>query len=144
MTGDDMINKFIEKANKKHNSKFTYIDFTYVSAKVKGTIQCPIHGSFLQTPDKHLQSKHGCYECSVIARTGIKRTSTNKGKFKYSWEQQQDKLKSKFPNLTFRCPEYVGVASKVVLTCTLHGIHTSTTHTTAHKHYLWLSRMWKK
>ncbi len=67
--GDDIVQKrnkkkFIDKANEKFNNKFDYSKVEYVNAKTKVIIICPIHGEFLQTPDKHIQSKFGCPECS--------------------------------------------------------------------------------
>ena len=41
---------------------------TYVNAKVKSTIICPIHGEFQQNPDKHLSGKYGCLKCSNLQR----------------------------------------------------------------------------
>lgn len=67
--GDDIVqkrnkDKFIDKAKNKFGDKFNYSKVVYVNAKTKVCIICPIHGEFWQTPDKHLQSKFGCPECS--------------------------------------------------------------------------------
>ncbi|MCK5539081.1 MAG: hypothetical protein KAI79_19825, partial [Bacteroidales bacterium] len=61
-------NTFTIKADKKYNYKFDYSKFTYVNAKVKSTIICPIHGEFQQNPDKHLSGKYGCLKCSNLQR----------------------------------------------------------------------------
>lgn len=67
--GDDIVqkrngDKFIIKANTIFNNKFDYSKIKYINAKTKICIICPEHGEFWQTPDKHLQSKFGCPECS--------------------------------------------------------------------------------
>ena len=67
--GDDIVQKrnkgkFIDKAKNKFGDKFNYSKVVYVNAKTKVCIICPIHGEFQHTPDKHLQSKFGCPECS--------------------------------------------------------------------------------
>ncbi|EJT5937157.1 GIY-YIG nuclease family protein [Clostridium perfringens] len=77
---------FIDKANKKHNNKFDYSKFVYKTAKTKSIIICPIHGEFLQNPDKHLNSKYGCIKCANKKR--IKTREDN------GWKPQND-IKSK-------------------------------------------------
>lgn len=72
--GDDIVrdrnkNKFIAKAIAKFGDKFDYSKVEYIDAKTKVKIICPIHGEFEQTPDKHLQSKWGCSQCSNSHRT---------------------------------------------------------------------------
>lgn len=67
--GDDIVqkrnkDKFINKAKNKFGDKFDYSKIKYVNAKTKVCIICSEHGEFWQTPDKHLQSKFGCPECS--------------------------------------------------------------------------------
>lgn len=57
------IEKFIAKANRKHNSKFDYSKVKdYSSTKVL-TITCPIHGDFKQVAQDHLRSTCGCHAC---------------------------------------------------------------------------------
>jgi Zn finger protein HypA/HybF involved in hydrogenase expression len=55
--------KFLERAKKVHGPKYDYSQFIYKKAKIRGTIICPDHGPFEQTPDKHLQGQ-GCPICS--------------------------------------------------------------------------------
>lgn len=54
--------EFIKKANKVHNSTYTYTDVTYINSKTKVAITCPYHGNFLQTPNDHLDGC-GCPKC---------------------------------------------------------------------------------
>ncbi len=60
---------FVERANKKHNNKFTYPD-DYIGGHTKIRIICPTHGEFFQTPSSHM-SGIGCPACS-----GNKRPTT--------------------------------------------------------------------
>lgn len=53
---------FIEKANNLHNGKFDYSKVDWVNTRIKVEIICPKHGSFMQTPFKHLQGQ-GCPNC---------------------------------------------------------------------------------
>ena len=53
---------FIEKANKYHNNKYDYSKSQYINNKIRIEIICKIHGSFWQTPSRHLENK-GCQKC---------------------------------------------------------------------------------
>lgn len=53
---------FVRKGNKVHNNKYDYSDTDYTSSKELLTISCPIHRSFEQTAEGHLQGK-GCPKC---------------------------------------------------------------------------------
>ena len=53
---------FIEKAILIHGNKYDYSKVKYNNALTKIIIICPKHGSFLQTPNKHLR-KRGCPSC---------------------------------------------------------------------------------
>jgi len=55
--------EFIEKANILHNNFYKYDSFNYINFHTKGTITCPKHGDFEQSPAKHLDYR-GCPMCS--------------------------------------------------------------------------------
>lgn len=55
--------EFILRAREKHNNKYVYSKVKYVHNKFKVEIICPKHGSFWQTPSKHL-SGQGCPKCN--------------------------------------------------------------------------------
>ena len=59
--------EFIRRAKKVHGSKYDYSKVKYVNSKAKVCIICPEHGEFWQTPNSHLNSKHGCPICGTIA-----------------------------------------------------------------------------
>lgn len=48
--------EFVKKARNVHGDKYDYSKVVYVNAKTNVKIICPIHGEFLQTPDKHLHN----------------------------------------------------------------------------------------
>lgn len=125
--------KFIENSNKKHNNKYDYSKFVYTNAKTKSTIICPIHGEFEQSPDKHLNSKYGCPECSLIGRVSTVQGLSKPKAIKYTWEEMHRKLITKFNNFTFTCENYTGTQSRIVLTCPHHGDHITTPHNLLHK-----------
>jgi hypothetical protein len=90
---------FVKKSNNVHNFKYDYTLSTYVNAKTKINIKCPVHGVFNQTPDAHINSKQGCPKCA--------------GKHQ-SMQQILTKLKHK--NLSFE-GEFVKYKQKVQWTC---------------------------
>jgi hypothetical protein len=71
--------EFISRANEIHNGKYDYSKVDYLNNKTKVCIICPIHGEFWQTPDKHLNRKHGCPLCG--------------GKIPYTTESFKEKIK---------------------------------------------------
>ena len=58
---------FIENARKIHGLKYDYTKTNYINNNTKIKILCPIHGTFEQTPQCHLQN-NGCTECGGSRR----------------------------------------------------------------------------
>ncbi len=54
--------KFLYKANKKHNNKYTYPNLSYINSQSFIEICCPKHGIFKQRPAAHLYG-YGCSIC---------------------------------------------------------------------------------
>ena len=59
---------FLEKANKIHNNKYTYVKESYIKSTENCTIICPIHGEFYKRPDAHTNQTQGCPLCSEKSR----------------------------------------------------------------------------
>lgn len=58
---------FISMAKEKHGDKYDYSKVAYINGRVKIEIICPIHGSFMQTPNNHLHPKaYGCSMCHGV------------------------------------------------------------------------------
>lgn len=64
-TRDERKVKFIDKSNAKHAYKYDYTNVVYVDGKTKVEIGCPTHGTFLQTPDSHMNTGLGCSKCNT-------------------------------------------------------------------------------
>lgn len=61
MNKNNILNIFIEK----HGDRFDYSKLTYNGSNDKITITCPVHGDFITTPKKHINSENGgCPKCS--------------------------------------------------------------------------------
>jgi len=52
----------LERFNEKFDNKYTYNNFEYIKAKAKITIECPIHGLFETTSERHWNGR-GCPVC---------------------------------------------------------------------------------
>ena len=55
---------FIENSNLKHKNFYDYNLTEYSTSMKKIKITCPVHGTFLQTPNDHLQGA-GCPQCCI-------------------------------------------------------------------------------
>jgi hypothetical protein len=55
---------FIKKSKLIHGDKYDYSLVDYVNNYTKVKIICSIHGEFEQSPNKHLDAKHGCHICA--------------------------------------------------------------------------------
>jgi glutaredoxin len=59
----------IEKSNKIHFNWYDYSNINYNGMFEKIEVICPIHGSFLVTPNNHIYNKSGCPKCKGISNT---------------------------------------------------------------------------
>lgn len=58
------MDEFIDKAAKIHDNKYDYSQLTYTDYETKVSINCSEHGTFMQTPHKHLNGQ-GCPICKL-------------------------------------------------------------------------------
>lgn len=105
--------RFIRRANLKHNNKFDYSNVEYVNCDTKVTIICPTHGEFEQNPYSHLNTVNGCNKCGVAVRGNRLRDTTttfiNKAIELHGDQYSYDKV------------NYINSATKVLVTCYIHG-----------------------
>jgi hypothetical protein len=103
---------FIQEAKRIHGNKYNYSRAVYKLGKEKIYIECPSHGFFEQTPDKHITGQ-GCPKCARLNSGSSQRLTLeefisssdaiHKGKFDYS-----------------KCL-YVNSKTDVIIGCPLHG-----------------------
>lgn len=120
---------FVQKASLKHGGKFDYSKFEYLNAKSRSIIICPVHGEFEQTSDKHMQSKHGCYECARIFIAEASRDRDNHPTFKresISKEQFLERVRLKHGDkFGIDLSNYFGFTKgTVTIICLEHGSST--------------------
>lgn len=65
----EMLQGFIEKANKVHNNKYNYSLVDYINSATKVRIICPEHGEFSQRASSHLNGD-GCPDCGKELKIG--------------------------------------------------------------------------
>lgn len=111
--------EFIKKAKNVHGEKYDYSLVNYLDTKTKVEIICKDHGSFLQTPNKHMQGR-GCPSC------GRERT------IEHNFLTLDDFIK-KARNVhgdryDYSNSVYTGADDKLEITCMKHGKFLQTPH----------------
>ena len=102
---------FIEKANKRHNGKYTYDKVEYINSQRKVCIICPEHGEFWQTPAAHVRGR-GCPVCS----------NSKRGKHSVTTENLIKKCNKVHNNkYSYENTEYIDAYTKICVTCPVHG-----------------------
>lgn len=61
--------RFIERAKLIHGDRYDYSKVIYTNKETKVEIVCPEHGSFMQSPGKHLHDECGCPACGKVQPT---------------------------------------------------------------------------
>ena len=107
------LSTFKERAYAKHGSKFDYSNVQLSGVDTKVFITCPIHGEFLQTPYKHLNSKYGCKACGIAAAASTK-THTTADFIAAAKAIHGDKY-------IYDKTIYSNAKNKLVITCPTHG-----------------------
>ena len=69
------LDQFVSEANEVHGSKYNYSSSIYKNYRTKLQILCNLHGSFWQTPARHLDG-YGCTKCGYSKASKKKRKSS--------------------------------------------------------------------
>lgn len=102
--------QFVAEANVAHSNKYTYLSDTYVNSKTPTAVVCPIHGVFYQTPDIHLNGKHGCRKCANLLISKAQRSTTDEfivkanKVHKHLYDYSLVKYTTNSENITIICP----------------------------------------
>lgn len=103
---------FEEKANQKHNGKYTYENTNYINSKTKVDITCPVHGTFQQRPADHLYGS-GCKAC------GVELAKTKNTKDEQYFLEKAKKLHSDYYDYTNI--QYKNITTPITIICKKHG-----------------------
>ena len=104
--------KFIEKANKKHNNYYDYSLVNYINSKTKVKIICPKHGIFEQQPSNHVYGQR-CIWCmgDNVRKARISNTEEFIVKAKLIHGDRYD----------YSITEYSRCNYKLIINCRSHG-----------------------
>jgi len=108
---------FINKAIEIHGDQYDYTKSEYINVDTKLEIICKKtgHGSFLQTPYKHLTRKQGCPIC------GIDKSKNKRIKPFSKFLKQAIEIHGKKYDYSKSEIDYKGAFSKITITCIKHG-----------------------
>ncbi len=107
------IDKFINKSKEIHGNKYDYSLVVYINSKTKIKIICPIHGQFIQAPEKHL-SGQGCKQC------GQQILKDSQRKTQYDFIKESKKVhKDKYD---YSLVAYINSNTKIKIICPIHGV----------------------
>ncbi|XMO86644.1 hypothetical protein AAFN75_17805 [Algibacter sp. AS12] len=114
---NDKTNIFIKKAISIHGKQYDYSKSEYKNVDSKLEIICkiPEHGTFFQTPYKHLNRKQGCPIC------GIEKSKSKRTKPFSKFLAQAIKIHGKKYDYSKSELDYNGAFSKIIITCKKHG-----------------------
>lgn len=100
---------FIEKAKVVHGDKYDYSKVIYKNYHSKVEIICKKHGSFLQTPAKHLKGQ-GCPKCKKNSKTVA------------TIELFKQRCNLKFNNkYNYDLVNFKSLQDEVIIICPIHG-----------------------
>lgn len=111
--------EFIKRANEVHGNKYDYSLVNYKDTRTKVEIICKEHGSFFQSPNKHMQD-NGCPACgrertaehNFLTLDDFIRKAKNVHGDKYDYSKSL----------------YTGADNKLEITCVKHGKFFQTPH----------------
>jgi hypothetical protein len=105
--------EFIEKSKKIHGSKYDYTNSKYVRNNYKTEIICNEHGSFMQSPSRHMQG-YGCPTCG--------RSSSIKHNTKTTAEFIEEAKSIHGDVYDYTQVNYKDSRTNVDIICKIHGI----------------------
>lgn len=104
--------EFILKSINAHGNKYDYSKVDYINNSEKIIITCPIHGDFLQSPNKH-KNGAGCSKCKNTT-ISMKLRSSSKEFIEKSLKVHGDKY-------SYDKVVYTKNSEKIIITCPIHG-----------------------
>jgi hypothetical protein len=106
---------FIRKANLVFNYKYDYTNTKYTHSEGYITIECPIHGNYIQKARYHLKGIH-CPACINVKLINTIKNST--------YTKEEFIFKANLKHKTFYNYDkviYKNINTKVIITCPKHG-----------------------
>lgn len=108
------LSDFIKQSNLKHHNFYDYSKANYINDSTKLNIICPIHGEFLQMPNKHLGGQ-GCPYCKIS-----KTKQTNIKKYSELFPNKSSRVHNNFYD--YSNTNYIDAKTPVSIICPKHGV----------------------
>ena len=105
--------EYIQRAKDIHGNKYSYNKNGFKNIMSKIEIVCPIHGSFYQTLNAHINNKQGCEKCYHDSKIGKYKMTTEEF-IKRAREVHGDKY-------DYSQTVYNGLKEKINIICPKHG-----------------------
>jgi hypothetical protein len=108
---------FVKDSRVIHGDIYEYQEESYKRAKSYIQIKCRLHGLFPQTPDSHINGKHGCPKCRdefVAEKSRLE--------FDEIYKRLNKNSKKNITTVNFSRNRYLGVNSKLIINCSKHGV----------------------
>lgn len=102
-------NEFINDAKIVHGDEYDYSRVEYINMRTKVEIVCARHGSFWQTPAKHIDSKQRCSSCA-----GVKKLTTE--------EFIKRAIAIHGDRYDYSIVKYKTQSEKIKIICKIHGV----------------------
>lgn len=103
---------FIDRATTIHGTTYDYSEVVYINCSTKVPIKCHTHGTFLQSPEKHLAGR-GCPLCG--------RERSRQAKFSDTATFITKAIEVHGDRYLYHNTNYVTAKEKLIITCPLHG-----------------------
>lgn len=103
----------IDRFKEKHGDRFDYSNVVYSGSKSTVDIICPVHGSFKQTPHRHLVYS-GCPRCGKELEY-INKSDTQEEFLKKAYKIHQDKY-------DYSLSKYKNFLTPIDVICYIHGV----------------------
>ena len=111
--------QFVQRGKEIHSDKYDYSQVNYINNATPVNIICPIHGSFLQVPNTHLQGS-GCPKCANEQRGDKCRKTTEQ------FVREAAIIHNNYYD--YSLVNYTGKDNKVTIICLKHGEFYQTPH----------------
>lgn len=118
MTAKLTTEQFIEKAKAVHGAKYDYSLVEYKNNKTKVIINCPIHTTFEQRPNDHLDGR-GCPLCGYESKAKVIAAQARQAKAKSEFVSKSQSIHG--DKYTYELVDYTHSKIKVNITCPIHG-----------------------
>lgn len=120
--------QFVQECIDLFGNKFNFSKTKYIGVTKPIEIICKEHGSFITTPDKLFQSKHGCQTCALTYFKPREKGRTTQ-------EFIEDAIKIHSNKYDYSKSNYLGAVFKLEIVCPRHGsfFQTPASHITGAK-----------